>query len=240
MRSRYISRLQNKQKKELYKRTYVLFLASVILILAVVVFGLPLMIKVSLVLDSIKGTSEPVVVNDQSVALPPRFVPTFEATNSAEISIDGYANEGSTIELFVNNDRVGKVVVSKEGVFNFPDVKLSEGDNVISAIATGTNGKKSTEAEPLKILYKKDPPSLSVDNPKNGDTFSGENKDIVIKGKTDDNTKVYINERMAIVSDDGSFELRYTLSDGDNIIKAQAIDLAGNKKEVELKVRYNP
>ena len=198
------------------------------------------MVKVSLVLDSIKGTSDPIVVNDQSVALPPRFIPNFEATNSAQITIDGYSNEGNTIELFVNGEKSGKVVVSKDGVFNFSDVVLNDGDNTITAIATGTNGKKSSETAPLKILYKKDPPKLEVDNPKDGDSFSGDSKDITIKGKTDLDTKVYINERIVIVSDDGSFEFKFTLSEGDNVIKIQAIDGAGNKKESEVKVKYSP
>lgn len=213
---------------------------SVILIFSVIMFGIPLMARVSLVLDSLKGASEPVQSTDASPVLPPRLSVSFEATNSAQISVDGYSNEGNTIEIFVNDKKVGKVVVSKEGTFNFSDIELTEGENTISAIATGTNGKKSSESEPLKVSYKKTPPNLEIESPKDGDSFSKDNKEIKIKGKTDPGSKVYINDRIAILSEDGKFEFNYVLSDGDNTLKIQAIDQAGNKKEVEVKVKYSP
>lgn len=198
------------------------------------------MARVSLVLDSLKGASEPIVTSDQSVVLSPRFTPTYEATNSARISIDGFGNEGDTVEIFVNEEKLGKIVVSKEGTFNFSDIELKEGENMISAIATGANGKKSAEAEPLKILYKKTPPNLEIESPKDGDSFSGDKKDIVIKGKTDSDAKVYINDRIVILGDDGKFGFNYSLSDGENSLKIQAVDRAGNRKEMEVKVKYSP
>lgn len=195
------------------------------------------MARVSLVLDSLKGASEPILTNNGAV-LPPRFVPTYEATNSAKISIEGFGSEGDTIEIFVNDVKADKIIVSKEGTFSFSEIELKEGENIITAIATGINGKKSSEADPLKILYKKTPPNLEIETPKDGDSFSGDNRDIVIKGKTDADAKVYINDRMAILESEGNFEFNYSLSEGDNTLKIAAIDEAGNKKELEIKCRY--
>lgn len=210
---------------------------SVLLILGVVFFGIPLMARVSLVLDSLKGTSEP-VQTENGVVLPPRFIPTYEATNSAKITIEGYGNEGETIEIFVNGEKRDKVVVSKEGLFSFFEIKLNEGENTITAIATGVNGKKSPETDALLVIYKNTPPSLEIETPKDGDNFSGEKKEIIIKGKTDTGTKVYINDRMAIMEEEGKFEFNYSLSEGENILKIYAIDEAGNKKELEIKCNY--
>lgn len=212
---------------------------SVGLIILVLVFGIPLMARVSLVLDSLKGASEP-VQTETGVVLPPRFIPTYEATNSAKIAIEGYGNEGDTVEIFVNDTKADRIVVSKEGTFNFSDIELKEGENTITAIATGANGKKSAEAEPLTIIYKNSPPSLEIETPKDGDSFSGDKKDIVIKGKTDAEAKVYINERIVILGAEGKFEFNYSLSDGDNLLKIQAVDRSGNKKEMEVKVKYSP
>ena len=87
-----------------------------------------------------------------------------------------------------------------------------------------------SKSEPIKItIQDKDliPPELTVESIE--ETYEDK---ATIKGKTEPNAKVRINEKAVNVSDDGSFEIVVDLMEGENKFIIIANDAAGNETKV--------
>jgi len=57
---------------------------------------------------------------------------------------------------------------------------------------------------------------------------------------SEEGSKVYIGERMVIVSSERKFSLPYQLIEGDQDIKIKAVDKAGNEYDSSIKLRWEP
>jgi gliding motility-associated-like protein len=83
-------------------------------------------------------------------------------------------------------------------------------------------------------------PGLKIDSPKDGDKLSSPK--VVIKGKVDEpKAKLTINaQEVKYDQESGQFSYEISLNFGENEVKIEAIDLAGNLKSVTLKVHFSP
>ena len=180
------------------------------------------------------------VARDTLPPAPPLIDPLPEATNSTILEVVGEAEVSSELSLFLNGEIIKKIVVGESGAFRVSDINLSEGDNNIYAVAEDMAGNKSQESVRQTIVLDKEPPKLDVDFPENNQSFSGDKREIVIKGKTEDSAVITINEREVVVDLDGGFEASYSLADGANSIIIIAKDKAGNQSKKELVVNYRP
>ncbi|MDD3679434.1 MAG: hypothetical protein PHX72_01055 [Candidatus Shapirobacteria bacterium] len=171
---------------------------------------------------------------------PPIIDPLPEATNSAVLEVSGEAEVSSELNLFLNGEVIKKMVIGESGSFMVVDISLSEGDNSIFAVAEDMVGNKSQESVRQTIILDKEPPMLEIEFPEDGQSVSGDKREIIIKGKTEDNAVVTVNERKVVVDLDGNFEIPYALSDGANSIIIIAKDKAGNQTKEELIVNYRP
>jgi len=234
-RSRLYKRLESKSKKNI--------LVNVILIVFIIVilakFGIPMIInftffisgKTSSKIDTIQKNSVSFVAAPVLKSLP-------IATNSAEIVVTGEALDNQTVSLYVNNILVDQTKSESNGSFSF-NVTLSEEENAIK-VKSSSEDIESDFSKTLHISYKNSPPTLNIDNPADGETFSGEQKTISIEGKTDPLVKVTVNGYRAITDQGNNFFYNLPLKDGENIIKIIAVDGASNKTEKEIKVIYHP
>ncbi len=235
MRSSHLSRIEEKKAK---KRIYLSLAAVVVILLALIKWGVPLFTNLSLFIAP-SGPGDNNTDNTSTLILPPRLEPIDEATFSARISVHGFANAGETVKLYLNGEEYDDTLVGKDDKFTFSNIKLEDGENIIYAVASKEK-KKSALSDKVTILYKKEPPKLEVSDPADNQSFFGDNNTAIIKGKTDSNTRVYINDRLAIVENDGSFNYSLRLNEGEQTIVIQAIDIAGNKTEVEKRVTFKP
>lgn len=230
-------RLRTEEKKLVKKLLYILVAFFAFLIL-IVYTGLPLLAKFIVAITSIN--QNPVKTNQAeslSILFPPVLDRIAEATNSATVKISGSGNTGATVKIYINNQEVLKVLADKEGRFQTGKIQLNEGNNTFTAINV-LNNQESSPSAPMSITYKKSPPSLQIETPKDGDKFSSDNKDIYIQGLTDPGNRVIINDRQVIVDREGKFKYPVTLSEGDNIFHIIATDDAGNQTKMDLKVSY--
>ena len=195
-------------------------------------FGLSLLVGV----NSDGGPDD--LINDNIPPPPPQIAPLPEATNSASLAIVGNAELDSTLILFLNGIEVKKISVGGEGEFRVGQIKLDEGENNLFAKAVDLAGNESQESVRQIIFFDKEPPILEIEFPKNGDSFFDDQKEITIKGKTEKDAIVNINERKVIVDLEGEFESIYSLSEGTNEILIVSSDKAGNKTQEGLKVNY--
>jgi len=178
------------------------------------------------------------LVSDNIPPPPPQIAPLPEATNSASLDVVGNAELDSTLILFLNGVELKRILVDKEGRFYIEQIKLSEGENNIFAKAIDLAGNESQESVRQVIFFDKEPPILEIEFPKDGDSFFDDEKEITIKGKTEKDAIVNINERKVVVNLEGEFESVYSLSEGTNEILIVSSDKAGNKTQESFKVYY--
>jgi hypothetical protein len=171
---------------------------------------------------------------------PPMIDPLPEATNSAILEATGRAEASSELSLFLGKETIAKTVIGDGGDFKVGDIKLEEGKNVIFALAADMAGNISQESVRQTIILDKIPPKLEIDFPENGQSFSQDEREIVIKGKTEDDAVITVNERKIVVDLEGNFEATYSLADGMNSIIIIAKDKAGNQTKEEFEVNYRP
>ena len=136
------------------------------------------------------------------------------------------------------NGKEEKSESDNKGQFEFRGVRLQEGENTIEAYLE-KEGKRSSPAG-LNIIYKKEPPEITVNEPENGRKFFGEDKTVIIRGETENNARLSVNDRFIIVEPDGDFEYSVSLNEGENNFIFKATDIAGNSHEVEFKLEYSP
>ncbi|OGG22360.1 hypothetical protein A3D03_06715 [Candidatus Gottesmanbacteria bacterium RIFCSPHIGHO2_02_FULL_40_13] len=203
----------------------------------VIFFGLPLLAKVVYFTSGTQKQTQN--TSDTSLALlPPTLDSISTATNSAKINVSGYSISDAAIIVVVNGEESTKIPTDKDGKFNSNEISLKEGENKINAFVVRKDQESSPSATFI-VIYKKSNPKIEISSPENGARIRQDNRDITISGTTDPGNRMTINDRLVIVQNDGSFNFKVTLTDGDNAIQLQAIDEAGNITGQELKVNFS-
>ncbi len=212
------------------------FLLSIVFIFVVVKWGFPLFIRIIAGDGAIVKNTEVDVIPPQSPIL--SALP--EATNGAEIIVEGYTEGGASLELNVN-DVLNKTDKAKDDGFFSLVATLQTGTNRVQIRAI--DGANNASLSEIKLVnLDKEPLVLTVSSPKDGTEYIGKNSQAVeIIGKVNKpNTQVLANNSFVDVARDGSFTHKLQLSNGDNTIKIVASDKAGNKDELDLKLIYSP
>lgn len=228
-------RIVNKAKKRfIYTIIFCLFLlyATITWILPSVIGG------VSSVSQKFKKPIpiEKSVAEDATMAPPVLNIP-YESTNSAKINISGYSTPGTKVEVYLNNALDQTTDVNSNGSFTAMDINLNDGTNTVYG-KTVDNDKRSLASKTLNVVLDSSKPKLSISEPSDGKEINGGDKKITVSGKTDTDSKTYINDGQVIVSKDGSFSTSIPLNDGDNTITIKAINSALTSTTIELKVIY--
>ncbi|MBI2430724.1 MAG: hypothetical protein HYV39_01770 [Candidatus Levybacteria bacterium] len=231
-RSRLSRRLERQTKKSI-----ILSVLGIVLTLVLLAkFGIPFLANVSYLLLGGKDTPE-IKIKNMFVS-PPVFDALPSATNSANLKVSGNASEKQIITLYINGEVVDKTDTNDRGLFEFDDIKLSEGENLIQAKAKNNDKDKqeSDFSSSYTVIFKKNAPSLSIDSPSPNQSFSKDDKFATVRGKTDPGVRITVNDFWAIVDSEGSFSYNLPLKGGENKIKVVAIDEAENKTEKEVTV----
>ncbi|MFA6250484.1 MAG: hypothetical protein WC686_03150 [Candidatus Shapirobacteria bacterium] len=232
------SRLARKSDEEITKKTIFLGLMTVVVFLAIMLFGLPLLVKFSIFLGEakIRGNKD-----DKEKVLPPRpprMVLPFEATNTAKININGFAEANVWVELLKNDVSIGKTQVGDTGEFRFGEIELNEGENEFSSIATTDDGGSSEVSKIVKITFDDKAPEFEMLNPKEAE-LTVDSADFDVIGKSEKGVSVSINGRMAMVDDEGGFKLKIQLNAGKNNVEVVVKDLAGNEQKKKITLTYD-
>ncbi len=232
------SRFRSNIKRKAIHNVLLVVFGFIILIVILVVFGTNLLTAFSLFIEKSQdsnATTQTDTQNDSYIA-PPSLNPVASATNKPQVDVSGYAQKNLTIVLYVNNQLMDKTSTTDNGQFHFPSVALHAGQNTITVKAE-SNNKQSVDSNADTISYLKNPPSLAISQPQDGQGFSKDSSPTVsVQGQTDSSAKVTVNGAWAIVDDLGKYNYLYTLKDGDNDIKVIATDDAGNQTTKEIHI----
>ena len=230
------SRLKKIEEKNSLKQAVFFFFLTIVLLVVIFFLGIPGIVKLAVLLGGKDTTSQQ---TEQNIPVSqPRLSPLPQATNSAQLAISGYAPEGMEVMILLNGQNIKKITTNKDGEFSIRAIELKEGNNTIEAV--GIDGENQSEAYATTVFLKKEAPELEISSPKDGDSFFDKDKEIEVKGITETGSLVTVNEHLAIVDSSGSFTNMVVLSEGENEIKIQSQDKAGNKEEIVLKVNYTP
>ncbi len=233
----YSSRLQRRYERLSVRQTYLLLISSLVALVLIAMFGLPLIFSIAGKIGSLHRSTVPVTSQDASfVPTVPQFSEDLLATKSAQITISGVADAGVNVQINQNDNLVGTVLAGNDGSFSLP-VNLSSGANNFTAVAVTTAGKQSGKSDVYTITYANTPPQLALSI---SDGQTATESPYPITGTIDSGDTVAVNEHLAIVSSDGTFSYLLPLSSGDNHVTVVVSDQAGNQTKRELTLKYNP
>lgn len=238
-RRRRYSRLSRKEGKRFARQTTLLTLLTVFLLIALIFWGIPSLIKMAVFLADLRSSSQPITGEDVLPPPPPVLQPLPTATNSAVVRIHGFSEEGATVVLSINNADAYETLVESDGEFLFNSVSLKSGENRISARAIDPAGNESQASSQHIVNFDSEAPSLSLESPEDGASFFGSReKSLNVKGSVEGEARVIVNGFIVIPSQDGSFSHLLQLNVGENTIAVVARDRAGNETVITRTVTY--
>lgn len=220
------------------KNLFLNVLGIILVVLLVFKFGIPLLVNVSLFLSGSKSNQGQFQNQDSSFIAPPILDSFPLATGSANIIISGLASKNQTINLYINDELIDKIDASEDGKFSFKET-ITAGEKIIKVKAV-ENNRESDFSNSIITVFKSAPPSLNIISPVNGQSFTKDQNIADIKGTTDADVRVTVNDFWSITDDKGNFSYRLPLQSGENKIKIVATDQAENKNEIEIVVSYSP
>lgn len=232
------SRLSKNTEKKTRKNILLNLLGIIIILYLLFKFGIGFLVNFSLFLSGSNDQRGLINQNSINYIAPPTLNPLPSATNSARIKVSGKSVKGTTIELFINNDKVEETQTNDKGEFSFDNI-LKDGNNQIKA-RTSLKDKKSDFSNILNIIYANSAPNLEINSPQDGGQFKKDQNTVSVTGKTDPGVNVTVNGFWAVINENNNFFYNLPLQNGDNEIKVVAIDQAGNKTEKTIKVNYSP
>lgn len=236
------SRLDRKINKEKSTQSVLTGLGILLVLFVVFKFGFSIITGISGVFIKVNEmTTKQGDQENKNSPMIPLIDPLPTATNSASVKISGkLTNSNGQIQIFVNNSLKVETDTQNNGNFQTEFSGLEEGNNDIKIRAKLENNTYSLFSRTYAVAYIKTPPKLEVIFPSENQIFPKGDEEITLTGKTDAENKVTVNGFWAVIDNSGNFSYFLKLVDGENIIKVEAEDIAGNKALKEVKVRYQP
>lgn len=234
------SRMTSRRAKNIENR-----LLKQIIVVGILTIGIAAAFIFVVIPNVIKFVSGPGSVNQvtEDTSLPPQtpfIAAPVDATNSAQLTLSGYSQKGNQIVILINGSEVKRADAGEDGSFS-AQFDLQNGDNSITAYAVNTNQKESGVSQAYLVKFDNEPPKLDITDPQDNATVIGsKNQRYTIKGTTDQNTRVTLNDSIIFVKSDGTFTSTFQLSPGENTLTFKATDAGGNTTEKKVLVKFSP
>ena len=149
--------------------------------------------------------------------------------NERMLSVQGTVPLG--IRVQVNQT---EAEVDEEGNFNV-DIVLDEGENIVRIEAI--DAVENVSVEERRVYLHTQPPVLSLTTVRDGMTVR--EPSLLAVGQTVPQTNVWLNGRELVVDSQGGFQGLVELIEGENVVRVEAIDRAGNKSVLVREVTYS-
>ncbi|MCM1990482.1 S8 family serine peptidase [Oceanirhabdus seepicola] len=157
-------------------------------------------------------------------------------TNNDKVTVSGTVNTDSEVKVYVNGALVETVQTTNKEFTS--EVELTEGENKIYVTAEIESGE-TDPSQTIVVIKDTVNPKLNIETPVDGTVV---NKEVVtVKGNVVDINiaEILVNGESVEFNKDGTFKTKIIVNDGENVIKIQAVDKAGNKESKEVKVTVN-
>lgn len=231
-----MGRLERIQEKKI-KNTIILYIVILVLVLYFIfTFGIKLLLNSSSFIAGLfpQPSTKPLSKTENTFSsIDVNSIP--QATNSARFIISGSILNFDILDFYINAKKV-KEIESSSDTFNEEIGDLEKGDNNIYILAKSRNSKVEKNTIVYKVFYKNEKPKLDISEPPDNSTTN--NQEIKVKGSTDKETYIRVNDLPVVVDASGGFETTVRLKDGDSQIVITATDIAGNMETKSLKITY--
>lgn len=236
MRKPY-SRLAKTEEKKNFKSAFIYVVLTIFAIVLIIVFGLPAMGRLSGFLNDLRSSGEPIGVNDNTPPAPPFLEDIPQYTNRPNIDIKGTTEPGVIVILQLNDNK-REIIADTGGEFSYR-FALNDGVNTVSAIAKDSSGNISQESKVYRVIVDLEPPELVVTEPEDGKSYYGaQQRQVIIRGQTEDDATVTVNDHLVVLESDGTFMFTSTLTEGDNNFHFKVVDRAGNVFEDGITLHF--
>lgn len=233
------SRLARTEEKKNIKRAIFFGFLTISIIIAFIFLGLPAVAKFAGFLSDLKKGNSPIEINDNTPPAPPILERFSEYTKEQQLKISGKTEPGAIVTLFLNTNEE-EIIANNDGEFNYT-FKLKKGENSISVKAKDSAGNESQESKTYEVVFDNESPDLEITSPEEGKEYYGsKERQITIKGITEDGVSLTINDRIVAVDEDGTFTFLTTLNEGKNNFNIKSTDKAENQTEMDFSVSFTP
>jgi hypothetical protein len=235
----YYSRLAKIEKRKARRKIFIYGFLTIFSIVIVFFYGVPFLSKFASFIMNISGSNSPIQITDTTPPAPPRFDSMPDSTNKTNIRVSGSAEPGASVIVSLGSSSK-EVVADSDGQFSLT-LDLKSGTNYIKGRAKDKSGNESADSKVYSIEFDNTPPDLEITKPQNSQSFAGQSqKQVSIEGTTEPDVALKVNDRVIIVSENGSFSTSYSLEEGENTLDFVATDRAGNQTEQSLTVNFSP
>jgi hypothetical protein len=230
------SRLVRKEEKKVVKQTLMILGLAVVMLIAFVFLVIPGLIRITVAI--LGGNTTGLGQEDTIPPQIPILAAPFEATASTQISLTGYGEAGSTIVALVNETQQKEVKAQDDGSFAI-EIDLTQGENKVAAFAKDTAGNESDVSTTYSVALDATAPKIELEEPQDGQQYElRKNQMMTIKGTSEAGAKIYVNGRLTVAREDGTFSTTYQLHEGENKLQFEAVDKAGNTTQHEVTVSF--
>lgn len=211
----------------------------IIILAAILIYAIPKLLEQLSLLISGRNEDQ-IEETEETLLFPPILDDLPVATNSAEITVRGFAQNADRVEIFINDIKKDTTVIgTKDGSFVVDGINLYDGNNAVTAVAYGPRNTKSEPSDPMTVFFKQGSVKLVVESPEDGVKVQGGSNKFEVRGLTDPENTITINGRWTRVSTEGVFKSTFDLSEGENGFQIVARDRAGNENSIARTVTYS-
>lgn len=233
-----MSRLAEQQKKQLTKNIIfgVLVLFTVIVLIFTV--GIKILLNASVFIARLTEPKiKPSTLNKNQNFIGNVDIDTIPiATNSSRIIVGGSVVNFNQLEFYLNGELVKEMFLSSSDNFSEEIGDLKQGENEIYVLAKLKDENEQKKSKVFTVVYKSDKPNLEIKEPQDGLKIN--KQEVAVKGSTDKETYIKINDLPVVVDAQGNFQTTVKLKEGENKIVVIAQDIAGNSEEKTINVIY--
>jgi hypothetical protein len=231
-----MGRLEQIQERKLRNRIIFYIVILILVLYFIFTYGIKLLLNSSSYIAGLfpQPSTKPLAKNENSfTSLDVNTIP--QATNSAKFLVSGSVLNLDILDFFINTKKVKEIKITAD-TFNEEIGDLQKGDNDVYLTAKSKDGKIQKNSMTFKVFYTNEKPKLEITEPADNSTTN--NQEINVKGSTDKEIYVRVNDLPIVVDANGGFQTTVRLKEGDNQIVITAQDIAGNLETKSLKVTY--
>jgi hypothetical protein len=234
-----LSRRTRVDEKRKLRKGFLFMGGSVLLMALLVFFGASAAASFALVVGNLKGQKPAPSAEDKTAPGRPQLDTIANFVKEPVVTASGRAEAGSEVRVY-NNEEVAEETTAQENTSFSTRLTLVPGENYIYVTVTDASGNVSEKSNTFTVIYDTEVPTIEIEVPGDGQSFSDTDRTILIKGKTEAGSKLTVNERVAVVDPSGNFTLKYTLAEGENQLLFRAQDGAQNSADKTITVSYTP
>lgn len=182
-----------------------------------------------------KGNASITVTLDSTAPNAPTLEGLTTPTNRAIVTVNGSAEQWSSVSLYNGVERVATIVTPQDGRFSFAGITLNNGDNHFSVTALDAAGNESVPSAPVSVTLDTAAPVVSIATPLDKAILN--TPVITVSESINDPTAIVTVNGLPALSSGGIWTLEgFTLQEGSNTLLVEARDPAGNKGSATVSV----